>query len=386
MRHRERRRLWTDTNGLRRAERPPVFLELYDTWQEVLPASSLVSSDPLARQVELGLRQALYKLDLGDDDVVEPWIDVEAVTNLGKNRGVGLWGIDLGTVQSAEGAWLYADHPIRGMDDLGKLSAPHLQYDAAATEERRVRAEALVGGILPARVTQGNVWRQWAKLHAWAAAFCGLQNLYVLMIEQPAFVHELMRFLRDGILHLMDEVERAGILRLNNTGRLSCDDLPSPGLEERGVGFRHLWGRGESQEIDGVSPGMFEEFLFQYQLPILSRFGVTNYGCCENLTDKIGIVLGLPNLRQFICSAWTSVEEAARQVGGRCAIEWRGKATDVIAAADRGALRKPLEEGLRVLKGCRVQIMLDSVMTTNGNPGRLREWVDVAKEAAARFS
>jgi len=384
--NRERRRLWTATNGLRRAGRPPVFLELYDAWPEILPASSLVSSDTLARQVEYGLRQALYKLDLGDDDVVEPWIDVEAVTNLGKNRGVPLWGIDPGTVRSAEGAWLYANHPIRGMDDLGKLSAPRLHYDAAATEERRARVEEIVGGILPARVSLGNTYRQWAKLHAWAAAFCGLQDLYILMIEQPAFVHALMRFMRDGILRLMDEVEGAGILRLNNTGRLSCDGLPPPGLEERNVRFRDLWGRGESQEIDGVSPGMFEEFLFRYQLPILSRFGVTNYGCCENLTDRIGIVLRLPNLRQFICSAWTSVEAVARQVGDRCAIEWRGKATDVIAAADRRDLRKPLEDGLRVLAGCHVQIMLDSVMTTNGNPGRLREWVEVAKEVGAKFS
>jgi hypothetical protein len=381
----ERRQLWLDTNGLRKATRAPVFLELYDTWPEVLPASSLVSSDPLAREIEYGLRQTLYKLDLGDDDVVEPWIDVPAVTNLGKNRGVSLWGIDLGKVQSASGAWLYAEHPIRGMDDLAKLAAPRLQYDAAATENRRARVEELVGGVLPARVTLGNTFRQWAKLHAWAAAFCGLQELYVLMIEQPAFVHELMRFLRDGILRLMDEVEAAGILRRNNTGRLSCDDLPAPALEEHGVPFRHLWGRGESQEIDGVSPLMFEEFLFQYQLPILSRFGVVNYGCCENLTDKIGIVLGLPNLRQFICSAWTSVEEVARQVGDRCAIEWRGKATDVIAAAGRQALRKPLEDGLRVLAGCHVQIMLDSIMTTHGNPGRLREWVEAAKEASAKF-
>lgn len=384
--NRERRQLWLDTNGLRRSERPPVFLELYDTWPEILPESSLVSEDLLAREIEHKLRQILYKLELGDDDVVEPWLDIDAVTNLGRNRGVGLWGVDLGKVESRERAWLYADHPVKGMDELDKLSAPRLHYDRAATEERRHRAEVFLGDILPVRITLGNTYRQWAKLHSWAAAFCGLDNLYAFMIEKPDFMHALMRFMRDGILRLMDEVEAAGILHLNNTGRLSCSDLPTPGLDERNVRFKDTWGRGESQEIDGVSPGMFEEFLFQYQVPILSRFGITNYGCCENLTDKIKIVLRLPNIRQFICSAWTSAEEVAQQVGDRCAIEWRGKATDVINAQSREELRKLLEDGLRLLKGCHVQIMLDSVMTTNGNPGRLKEWVETAKDAGARFS
>ncbi len=381
-----RRRLWLDSNGLRTSERPPVFIDLFDTWPEVLPSSSLVCTDALERDIELKLKKILYKYALGDDDVVEPWIDIDAVTNLGRNRGVGLWGIDIRKVESSGGGWLYADHPIQRMEDIGKLRAPRLEYDREATESRRIRALEILDDRLPARISLGNTYRQWAKLHSWASAFCGHENLYVNMIEKPEFIHAMMRFMSDGIMRLMDEVEEAGILHLNNVGRLSCDDLPAAGFNEHHVRFEDIWGRGESQEIDGVSPSMFEEFLFQYQLPILSRFGITNYGCCESLTNKIDIVMKLPNLRQFICSAWTSPEAVASRVGRKCAIEWRQKASEVIDAADRSQLRRQLRSGLEVLRGCHVQIMLDSVMTTNGNPGRLKEWVDVARDIGSEIS
>jgi hypothetical protein len=381
----QRRRLWLDSNGLGTPERPPVFIDLFDTWHEVLPLSSLECTDTLERDIELKLKKALYKFALGDDDVVEPWVDIDAVTNLGRNRGVGLWGVEIRKVESSEGAWLYADHPIQCIEDIGKLSAPRLVYDWEATESLRIRAMEILGGRLPVRVSLGNTYRQWAKLHSWASAFCGHENLYVNMIDKPEFIHALMRFMSDGIMQLMNEVEKAGILHLNNVGRLSCADLPAPGYNEHHVRFEDIWGRGESQEIDGVSPSMFEEFLFQYQLPILSRFGIINYGCCENLTNKIEIVMRLPNLRQFICSAWTSPEEVVSRVGRKCAIEWRQKASEVIDAADRNQLKKQLRSGLEVLRGCHVQIMLDSVMTTNGNPGRLKEWVEVAKDIGSEI-
>ena len=51
-----------------------------------------------------------------------------------------------------------------------------------------------------------------------------------------------------------------------------------------------MWGFCESQETVGVSPKMFEEFVFAYQLPILDRFGLNIYGCCEPLDRRFDIV------------------------------------------------------------------------------------------------
>ena len=55
-----------------------------------------------------------------------------------------------------------------------------------------------------------------------------------------------------------------------------------------------------------MSPAMWEEFLLNYQKPIIEMFGLCGYGCCENLTHKIDGVLSIPNLRIFVSSAWSA--------------------------------------------------------------------------------
>jgi len=380
-----RRRLWQDSNSLRKPETIPVFCELYDTWPEVLPESVLISGDSLFAGIEYELRKTLYKYALGDDDVVEPWIPLQVVSNLGKDRNVSLWGFSIERRASESRGWIYDRHPVRDKEDVEKIVLPTLIYDEESTTERCNRVEDLVGDILPVKVTLGFANRQWAKLHSWASALCGMENLYIDMMERPDLIHALMQKMMNGMLHLMDECEEKNILTLNNTGRFSCDSIPQADFDESHIRFKDIWGRGESQEFDGVSPGMYHDFLFQYQLPILKRFGIINYGCCENLTDKIEFVKTMPNLRQFICSPWTNLKKVVDTLGDRYAIEWRQTAAGVIGAESIDDLRKDFIEGLRISRGCHVQIMLDSVMTLDGKPDRLKEWVAFAKEMVTHY-
>jgi hypothetical protein len=333
--------------------------------------------------IEYQLRKSLYKFDLGDDDVVEPWVDVEVVSNLGKDRNVGLWGFTVGRQKTESLGWIYDRHPLRDETDLEKMTLPTLHYDEESTRKRKARIEDLLGDILPVKLTLGPANRQWAKLHSWASALCGMADIYVFMMDKPGFVHALMRKMMSGILDLMDECEENNILKLNNAGRLSCGSLPRPDYDGIHVGFKDIWGRGESQEFDGVSPAMYHDFLFQYQLPILERFGIINYGCCENLTDKLEFVKTIPNLRQFICSAWTDLASVVDALEDKYVIEWRQSATDVVGAERIDDLRTNFVEGLRIVEGCNVQVMLDSVMTLDGKPDRLQEWVSFAKEIVA---
>jgi hypothetical protein len=48
---------------------------------------------------------------------------------------------------------------------------------------------------------------------------------------------------------------------------------------------------GDAKPIHPLSPGMREELYLNYQNPILARFGLVGYGCCENLAHKIDGVL-----------------------------------------------------------------------------------------------
>ena len=98
-----------------------------------------------------------------------------------------------------------------------------------------------------------------------------------------------------------------------------------------------------SQEFQGVSPGMWREFCLEYQRPIIEQFGLSGYGCCENLTQKIDGVLSLKNLRIFVCSAWTSLEAVQEAVGQDYVIMWRQKASDVVFPDDVETIRRDLD-------------------------------------------
>ncbi|MFH1614308.1 MAG: hypothetical protein ABIG61_04390 [Planctomycetota bacterium] len=80
----------------------------------------------------------------------------------------------------------------------------------------------------------------------------------------------------------LDFLEKNGLLSLNNDGNYVgsggfgwTDELPAKGFDEKRVRCSDMWGFAESQETVGVPTDMFEEFVFQYQLPLLERFGFT---------------------------------------------------------------------------------------------------------------
>ena len=377
-----RRRLWNDCNSLRKPERPPVICHP-NCWEELFPYASLVSPDPFHAAIEYQLRQMLYKWEIGDDTIIEPYWAVSAVLD---QEGEHFWGLPVGYDHTgvARGAWRYV-YPLKEEADLDRIVPPRMTYNAAATEASLARMDDLLGDLLPVRVTCA-IPGPGAWLHGWATQLCGVQPLLEHMMDRPQWVHRLMGILRDGFLDLMTQIEEMGILTLNNTDLMACDDLPQPDYDGKTVRLCDLWGRGESQEFQGVSPAQHEEFLLRYQMPILLRSGLTFYGCCEDLTRKIDLILTIPNLRKFVCSPWTDLEKLCAAVGSRYCVEWRQKATDVAFAPDMTPIRAHLERGLQIAQETPIQIVLQELETVDGNPQRLLDWSAAAKEIGARLS
>lgn len=380
---------WCAVNSLRKTDRPPVVCHPgVGAWDELLSCASLVASDPDLVTIEKQFRQQLYKWEIGDDTVIDPWIGVPTVMRL---EGEHLWGLPIKHIQpenvdtggvSTRVAWRY-EPPMREEADIEKIVPPRYRYDRAATQANLDRMHGLLGDILPVR-EYSSVPGPGAWLHGWATQLRGVEQLLLDLMDRPAWVHRLMRILMEGHLGVMDQFEQAGVLTPNNTNLMACDDLPKRDFDPNHVRLKDLLGRGESQEFQGVSPAQFDEFLLRYQKPILERFGLTFYGCCENLTNKMDLVLSIPNLRRFVCSAWTDIGKLAQAVGGRYSIEWRQKATDVVYASDLTPIRRHLEQGLRLARGCHILIVLQELETVNGNRRRLAEWAAVAKEVGAR--
>jgi hypothetical protein len=141
-----------------------------------------------------------------------------------------------------------------------------------------------------------------------------------------------------------------------------------------------------NQTLALISPDMWEEFVLQYQKPILARFGLCNYGCCEDNTNKIERILTIPNLRTFVCNAWTDLDRVIAAVKKDYVIKWEQKASDVVLPDDTSAIKRHLEDGARRLQGRYYQIVLRDVTTLGGHNDRLHVWSRYAKEAAEKYA
>lgn len=385
---------WRDVNALRKPDRAPVLCSPVGCWPELLPEDALRCTDPWLRGIEREFRRALVKHDIGDDTPVEPYYAVGTVLAVDPPN---VWGVDVRKHMpgSAGGAWAY-DPPIKTEKDFDKLRIPRWSYDKAATERAVDRAEELLRGIMPVRLATRIPLSP--TMGTDAADLRGLEQMMVDMAAAPELMHRLMAHIRDSNLQAIADLEAAGILTPNNIGGLFTSEPinpPSAGAApsvragfqippEQKVTCKNLWGGANSQEFEGVSPAMWEEFCLNYQKPVLERYGLTQYGCCENVTERIDGILTIPNLRIFVSSAWTDLDKVIRKVGDRYTIMWRQKASEVVFTEDVERLRLGLLDGARRLQGCYYQIVLRELQTLSGHPDRLHVWTRMAIEAAEK--
>lgn len=375
------RQRWCDVNALRKPDRSPVWCRPVGAWAELLPEESLACRDPWLRSVERSLKMILVKHDIGDDSPVGACFPVRAAFDC---HPPTVWGVEITrrNPNQAGGAWGF-DPPLKTEADFDKLRLPRFSYNESKTQLALSRAHDLLGDILPVELVCDAPLG--ATLGA-AAELRGLTQMMMDMIAEPNLMHRLMAHVRDGVLQAMRQVEATGLLTPNNTGPMICSDPVGPKPADGKFTYKNLWVMANSQEFDQVSPAMWEEFCLAYQMPIIEQFGLAAYGCCENLTRKIDGVLRIPNLRIFVCSAWTNLDRVIERVGTNYVIMWRQKASDVVFTDDPVVIRRELEEGMKRLQGCHVQIVLRELQTLAGHPDRLHVWTRLAKAVAEQYA
>ncbi|NPV07838.1 MAG: hypothetical protein HPY83_07750 [Anaerolineae bacterium] len=381
----QRKSLWYATNALR-PRRPIVFCSPEGAWEELLPESTLQCTDPLSRDWERRLRMRLYAWEHFDDDVV-----LDAAFPLGHVYTDSGWGMQPEKVFSDQprGAY-YWYGPLKQEADLDRLTSPRVEVNWPETERRLALAQELFDGLLQVQL-KGRFWWSVALIGEFAQ-LRGLEQVLLDMCERPAWVHRVMRFLMEGRLHWLEDLEGQGLLALNNgndyvgSGGFGwTDELPAPDFDGKRVRTRDMWGFAEAQEISGVSPAMHEEFVLEYQLPILDRFGLNCYGCCEPLHHKLDMLRRVPRLRRISISPWCERGLAAEALADRYVYSWKphpGYLADVVF--DPEAVRGYLRETLDITRGCVVEMVLKDTHTCNGQPERFDLWTRIAKEEAER--
>lgn len=379
--YQRRRERWRAANERRRGDRAPVWCRVARAWREVLPQDSLVCEDPYCRTLEYALRQRLYKNSIGDDEIFPPWWEVDAVWDCAVPH---VWGLAAPQVESTEAGGFRYEHPLEQVEDYERLRVPSFSYNARKTDEALGRAADLLGDALPVRL------RCFPPLNPMQAYYLerlrGMEALLEDLAFRPQVVHRAMAKLTEGILQATRVAEETGLLTTNHHEPMFCSDPVNEPSSEGPVRLHNLWTAVNSQEFEVVSPAMQEEFLVNYQLPVLQQYGAVQYGCCEDLTRKVDLVLKIPNLRIFVSSAWTDLETVVAKCGADYTIMWRQAAADVTLPDDLSTWRRCYEEGLRKLQGCHYQVVLRELETLNGRLDRLREWARLAIDLAEKHA
>lgn len=380
-----RRQVWRAQNALRPLK-PPVFCSPEGSWVELIPENTLRLKAPLLRNWELGLRQRIYAWEHFDDDEVVD--DVFEVRHAYEDTG---WGLESTRKHSdtERGSYVW-DAPVKELGDLDRLRYPEVIVDWEESQRHLELAQELFGDILSV-IQRTPFWWSLGIMMVWAE-LRGLEQIMVDMALEPDWTRRACKFLSEGRLHFLDNLEEQGLLSLNNANHYIgsgafgfTDELPAEAYTPGHVTTQDMWGFTEGQEITGISPEMHWEFALQYEVPIHQRFGLTYYGCCEPLERKFDYVKRLPNLRRVSISPWCDRAIAAEALQDKYVYAWKPHPAHLATVRFHGDhVREYIRETFEIARGCVVELVLKDTHTCNHEPGRFDEWTRIAQEESRR--
>ena len=375
----EKRALWREHNSLNRT-RPMVVCAFVCAVPELIDPI-LECEDPLFRTHERFLRMMLLWETTGDDFVIEPWITV------GATRRGGGWGMSSQRIPSPDprGAWRW-DPAMKDLADFEKLRTPIHQIDEEATARNVSRLRDAIGDILPINVNRAPGGHNFA---ATLSNLRGLEQIMWDMADNPEWLHKILAFMRDAVLGMYDEAEKQGHWTPGDHCRLPVPYVPglaTPQANGGSVSCKQLVAFFHAQEYAQVSPRMHDEFMLQYQMPLMEKFGLTHYGCCEDLTHKIDILRQVPNLRRIAAVPWADVGSFAEQVGEEYIISWQPNPADMgCCGLEPDHIRAVVRDAMDRMRGCHVDIVWKDVQTVEGDRERLRRWVEIVRDVTESY-
>lgn len=381
----ERRQLWYKHNSLEKT-RPLVLIESGIALNDLVQNSELKCQESWARGLESGFRKTIYHYKcIDDDNVIEPYI------NCNWHVSVSNYGFDIKREYGDSGTELSSyrwEPPIKDIHrDIEKLHPRTYSVNREATLAWKEHLEQIFDGILKVRI-RSSFW--WTVGMTWTAIeHIGLENLMLFMYDDPEGLHRFMAFLRDDHIAFAEWLEKEGLLTLNNENdyigsgsRGYVNDLPQPDYKEGDpVRLKDLWVLSESQETVGVSPELFAEFIFPYQLAVIEKFGLCYYGCCEPVHSRWKVLKNIPNLRSVSISPWCDEEYMAAELGRKYVYSRKPNPALISTKRfDEDVIKDDIRKTLEIAKDCNIEIVMKDVHTLSGEPNRMARWVKLARE------
>jgi hypothetical protein len=382
---------WKTLNSLKRAK--PMVLAYDIPWQElnVNDELTLRTTDEFARGLETNLQRMLYQWrhfrgDMVVEDVVYCPLAIRE-TGFGIQEQVEIVETD------ATSAVVSRDFTpqIDNEEDVLKIKFPEVSHDVAATEATFSAMSEIFDGLLRVE-KRGWIWGgivSWDELIRW----WDVQKAMLDLVLRPELVHLALERLTAANVHRLEQLEAQGLLALNanyicgSGGYGYTDELPAPGFDPARVRTIDMWGSATSQIFSEVSPAMHEEFALRYERPWVERFGLSYYGCCEQLHHKVDILRSIKNLRKISMSAWADAQRGSEALGTDYVFSHKPNPAIVAEHSWRPELaRQRYRDILEITRGNVVEIILKDISTVRYEPQRLWDWTRFASEEAENFA
>lgn len=380
----QRRRLWAAHNAFQDV-RPLIYIR-HAAWLTEVVGDQLLCEDGFYRKYEYFLRSAIFHDTLEDDYINEPWIALKAVYN---TNGEDIWGLPVKRIHTEKKSVTKFIHPLKDPEDFERMLVPSHEINWDKTNHEFDRLKDAIGDIIDVHIDTTPVLNGFfADLSTVFGRLRGFENMLWDMTDRPEWLHKVMAFMRDGVLKVQQEAEDAGhytLLSNENQSMPYLEGLEYMKADDRPRKRNEIWGFMAAQEFAGVSPQMHDEFLLQYQIPIMEKYGAIAYGCCEDYTHKIDMLRKIKNLRRIAVSPFAQVEKCAEQIGKQYIASWRPSPSAMVSSGfDPSYIKKHITDNIRLFKKhhCRFDICLKDIETIQNQPYRIVEFTKIARSLA----
>ncbi len=379
----EKKRLWHLHNNLQ-GERPMIFCDPENGWHEIIPESTLECSNNVARHWELHMKKQIFWGDkMGDDYVVESVFDVPHVYKELPWRIRGKEELSHAFSTQMDGGAYHIDTVMKSYDELPDVLPRETTVDYMISGKVLDLAHDIFDGIL--KVRNRTVWFWSFGLTDEFSQLRGMDNLLMDFYDNPEGVHALMNKLKDGTIEHLEFLEKNNLFYPNNnytyvgSGGLGYTDQLPTDEPAKMIG---MWGHAESQITVGVSPDMFEEFIYPYQKEIMEKFGLQCYGCCEGMENRMNIIKQSRNLRRVSVSHWADPEKMSDELKKDYIFSLKPSPSPLAShEMDMDSAREEMEHKFGIARDKNfVEIIMKDNHTLGNNPENVRKWVALARE------
>lgn len=392
--------LWKKLNSLRKT-RPMILCPPQGAWEEIIPSSTLVTKDPVFRNIEYVMRQQIYKSKyMLDDEIItnDLYIPYEMIyTDWIDGR---IRPFDERRDHSA------AFNPvINEISDFKKMHFADFEINTEKSNENFSIAHELFDGILNVHHGEPYYGNRMNPVMGWGTSMIdiwmelrGMQNFLYDVYLEPELTKDAMELLTEGMIRMLKKGERLGIWHLNNNGYMVAsntvagsnglaytDELPAADYSGS-VRLRDLWNYAMAQECTTISSDMLEEFILPYQSKVCGMFAINSFGCCENNDTKWeAIKKWIPNLREVSVTQYCNFRTAVEHMEDKYVMCFKPKPAGQVIDYSPEKIRREMKELMEIGRDSHIIIRLCELETVCNQPERLTNWINITMELAEEY-